>query len=93
MAIIHFPTQMSSTCIWCNDEVIVSATPTITGSGAGSVDIYLGVCDTIDGAYTWEGPIQSGTEHTFADTGKKFIAWKLIGVDYIVTNFEVVINP
>jgi len=83
-------TQMDSLPFWGNDVNIANATPVVTGSGAGSITISLGLSDTYGGTYTYE-TVTSGVKHTFTATGK-WIKWRIVGETYTVTKLEVTIN-
>jgi len=81
---------MESECIWTNDVTITKATVTYIGSGTQMV-FYIGTSNTIDGTYTYEGPVTNGTIWNFTTTGK-FIKYKCAGIDYTITDLNIQIN-
>jgi len=84
-----FPKTHESLPFWANNEDITHAIATLTGSGT-DIKIYLGLSATKDGTYTFE-EVTPGAQHNFVATGK-WIKWRAVGVNYVLTKLEVDVN-
>jgi len=84
-----FPTYKTSKPIWGNNEDILTATLTWTGT-ADNILFSLGISETYDGVYTFE-EVSASIKHTFTASGK-WIKWRAVGIKAFVDYIDVQVN-